>query len=156
MYLYKLLEKCKKNCWAWRIPNVTQTLFRLYPISHAAADAPICIECQALEMTFYDPNCQGCRVELERPNVGIPHVMAVLRQWVPQVTCRNFTSQTVWPDCQNLKVFGNIFRVYLVFGKFWNCFGKFCMPLGSFSLLLMNKYWKIIYPSCHTDHKVSY
>jgi hypothetical protein len=71
-----------------RFSNPFHTLshLRSYPISHVAADAPICIECQALEMTFYDPTCKGCRAELvDRPNVGVPHVMAILRQWVPQV-----------------------------------------------------------------------
>ena len=69
---------------------------RNFPISHAAADAPICIECQALEMNFYDPNCKGCRSELaDRSHVGVPHVMAILRQWVPQVGIFSSTGKLI-------------------------------------------------------------
>lgn len=41
-------------------------LCRNFPLSHGPAEAPICIECQALQLTFYDPNCVGCRSELVR------------------------------------------------------------------------------------------
>ena len=61
---------------------------REHPLSHPTVDAPICVECQALELTFFDPGCQGCRRELQaKPSSqnGIAHVFAVLRQWVPQV-----------------------------------------------------------------------
>ena len=39
------------------------------------------VECQALEMTFFDPGCDKCMKEMTSPS----HVLAVLRQWVPQV-----------------------------------------------------------------------
>ena len=58
---------------------------RGHALSHPTVDAPICVECQALEMTFYDPLCKGCRKELMSPESGVAHVFAVLRQWVPQV-----------------------------------------------------------------------
>ena len=54
---------------------------RLVPISHPVSNAPICIECQALELTFFDPGCEKCMLELTSPS----HILAVLRQWVPQV-----------------------------------------------------------------------
>lgn len=66
----------------------TSFVTRNHPIVHNAVDAPICLECRALELTFFDPSCPGCRAEIQAevdPNVGVAHVMAALRQWVPQV-----------------------------------------------------------------------
>ena len=58
------------------------------PIVHPAVDAPICPECQALEMTFFNPDCKGCQYELEtmaHHGIGIASIFAILRQWIPQV-----------------------------------------------------------------------
>ena len=58
------------------------------PIVHPAVDAPICPECQALEMTFFNPECGGCQNELEtmaHHGIGIASIFAILRQWIPQV-----------------------------------------------------------------------
>eukprot|EP00095_Tigriopus_kingsejongensis_P004171 maker-scaffold53_size449031-snap-gene-3.10 protein:Tk04171 transcript:maker-scaffold53_size449031-snap-gene-3.10-mRNA-1 annotation:"hypothetical protein BRAFLDRAFT_116178" len=72
-----------------KIPNVPilgqskQT--RGVPMTHQSLDAPICIECLALENTFFDPNCIGCRTALLSEKSEISHVFAVMRQWVPQV-----------------------------------------------------------------------
>ena len=46
------------------------------------------------------------------------------------------------PLWQILKIFGNIFKVYLVLGNFSALFGTISMLLGKFSLLKMAKYWK--------------
>ncbi len=59
--------------------------FRSHPLSHLPVDAPICIECQALEQTFFDPGCRGCRAALSAADATVAHVFAALRQWVPQV-----------------------------------------------------------------------
>ena len=59
------------------------------PIVHPAVDAPICPECQALEMTFFNPECKGCQNELEtmaHHGIGIASIFAILRQWIPQVS----------------------------------------------------------------------
>ena len=59
------------------------------PIVHPAVDAPICPECQALEMTFFNPDCKGCQHELEtmaHHGIGIASIFAILRQWIPQVS----------------------------------------------------------------------
>ncbi|TRY74970.1 hypothetical protein TCAL_11612 [Tigriopus californicus] len=53
--------------------------------THLSVDAPICIECLALENTFFDPNCKGCKSSLLCEDSKISHVFAVMRQWVPQV-----------------------------------------------------------------------
>lgn len=58
------------------------------PIVHPAVDAPICPECQALEMTFFNPECKACQNELEsmaHHGIGIASIFAILRQWIPQV-----------------------------------------------------------------------
>ena len=60
------------------------------PIVHPAVDAPICPECQALEMTFFNPECKACQNELEtmaHHGIGIASIFAILRQWIPQVGC---------------------------------------------------------------------
>ncbi len=54
---------------------------RSRPLTHASVDAPICVECRALELTFFDPTCEGCFAAL----ITVADVFAVLRQWVPQV-----------------------------------------------------------------------
>ncbi len=58
---------------------------RQHALSHPTVDAPICDECHALENTFFDPTCKGCRRKLQSRDADIAHVFSVLRQWVPQV-----------------------------------------------------------------------
>lgn len=58
---------------------------RAFPLTHPAVDAPICVECQALELTFFDPTCPGCRAQLLAASSDVAHVFSALRQWVPQV-----------------------------------------------------------------------
>ena len=58
------------------------------PIVHPAVDAPICPECQALDSTFFNPECKACQNELEtmaHHGIGIASIFAILRQWIPQV-----------------------------------------------------------------------
>ena len=57
-------------------------------MSHLPVDAPICLECQALDLTFFDPSCSGCRASLLAQEATVAHVFAALRQWVPQVQAR--------------------------------------------------------------------
>ncbi len=74
---------------------------RSRPVSHLPVDAPVCPECRALELTFCDPSCPGCRRELlgargaeggdgdrggDGGGDGVAAVFAALRQWIPQVT----------------------------------------------------------------------
>ena len=57
-------------------------------IHFSGVDTPICPECQALDMTFFNPECFGCQSELRKMadhGIGIASIMAVLRQWIPQV-----------------------------------------------------------------------
>ena len=37
---------------------------RTRPLTHPSVDAPICVECHALENTFFDPGCAGCKESL--------------------------------------------------------------------------------------------
>ena len=44
-------------------------------------------------MTFFNPECLGCQCELTKMadhGIGIASIMAVLRQWIPQVTIGGF------------------------------------------------------------------
>ena len=69
--------------------NLKTIPMRPSPIIHPGVDAPICPECQALEMTFFNPECRGCQSELRKMadhGIGIASIMAVLRQWIPQVS----------------------------------------------------------------------
>jgi len=59
---------------------------RSHAIAHPPVDAPLCLECRALELTFFDPNCPGCKRSLMSQDCDIGHVFAALRQWVPQVS----------------------------------------------------------------------
>ena len=72
-----------------KLITITKVPMRPTPIVHPAVDAPICPECQALEMTFFSPECAGCREELVKMShhgIGVASIMAILRQWVPQVS----------------------------------------------------------------------
>ena len=61
---------------------------------------------------------------------------------------RNFA--TLAKFCKSL---GNFEKLKLVFGNFVNLLGQIDKLLGKFPLLWMAQYWKIIYPSGHTDGK---
>ena len=57
--------------------------------------------------------------------------------------------RSVWPDlanfhhlCKYLKIFGNIFKVYLVWCKVFNSLRHNLYVIGQMSLLKMAKYWK--------------
>ena len=58
---------------------------RSHPMTHYPVDAPLCAECTALELTFFDPSCANCARALRSAGADIAHVFAALRQWVPQV-----------------------------------------------------------------------
>ena len=66
-------------------------------------------------------------------------------------------TELVWPDLTKCfyygnknKVFGNSWRVYIVFGKNFYLLWLIFMLLGKCSLFKIAKYWKIILPSGHT------
>ena len=50
----------------------------------------------------------------------------------------------ILPLRQNPESLGQFLRVYLLCAKFWTYFGKFCLPLGKFSLMKTAKFWKMI------------
>lgn len=54
------------------------------PMIHPCVDPPACESCQRLELSFFDPECPGCRSILENPNTTVPEIFSVLRQWTPQ------------------------------------------------------------------------
>ncbi|XP_065890295.1 CAP-Gly domain-containing linker protein 3-like isoform X2 [Dysidea avara] len=63
------------------------------PVSHPAADAPLCRDCQKMNLQFFDPTCGSCQDILLNPKTSIPQLFAVMRQWVPQ-TQRNMKMLT--------------------------------------------------------------
>ncbi|GAB6022100.1 CAP-Gly domain-containing linker protein 4 [Chamberlinius hualienensis] len=61
---------------------------RSWPLTHPPVDAPLCENCQQLDLEFFDPSCPGCGEILNHPQTTIAQIFACLRQWVPQ-TQRN-------------------------------------------------------------------
>ena len=57
---------------------------RTRPMIHPCLDPPLCEDCQKLELSFFDPECPGCRKILNNPNTKVPEIYAILRQWTPQ------------------------------------------------------------------------
>ncbi|XP_071953459.1 CAP-Gly domain-containing linker protein 4-like isoform X2 [Antedon mediterranea] len=55
------------------------------PMIHRVMEAPICQQCQRLDLSFFDPNCPGCHSILVDPNTEVAEIFAIIRQWVPQV-----------------------------------------------------------------------
>ncbi|CAG0888530.1 unnamed protein product [Darwinula stevensoni] len=74
--------RSEKGDHGWYYPGVGGP--RENPLTHPAVDAPLCEDCQGLQLTFFDPSCPGCRALLKSPATTIAHVFAILRQWVPQ------------------------------------------------------------------------
>ncbi|CAI8017268.1 CAP-Gly domain-containing linker protein 4 [Geodia barretti] len=60
-------------------------------MTHEPTEAPLCDECQAKDLCFFDPTCSGCQDLLLDSNTTISQLFAVMRQWVPQ-TQRNMSS----------------------------------------------------------------
>ncbi|XP_070563228.1 CAP-Gly domain-containing linker protein 4-like isoform X2 [Ptychodera flava] len=54
------------------------------PMVHTVQEAPLCNQCQRLDLTFFDPHCSGCYKILMDPSTTIAQIYAVIRQWVPQ------------------------------------------------------------------------
>ncbi|KAG8194224.1 hypothetical protein JTE90_024556 [Oedothorax gibbosus] len=57
---------------------------RLHPIIHPSSDAPLCKSCLQLDLPFFDPSCPGCLEVLKSPETTVPHIFAIVRQWMPQ------------------------------------------------------------------------
>ena len=57
---------------------------RTRPMIHPCLDPPLCEDCQKLELSFFDPDCPGCRKILNNSNTKVPEIYAILRQWTPQ------------------------------------------------------------------------
>jgi len=57
---------------------------RPHPITHPAVEAPLCSTCRTLDLSFFDPSCAGCTAILKSRETSIGHILAILRQWVPQ------------------------------------------------------------------------
>lgn len=66
------------------IPSRSYNPEREKPMIHPCVDPPACESCQKLELSFFDPECPGCRLILENPNTTVPEIFSVLRQWTPQ------------------------------------------------------------------------
>lgn len=66
------------------IPSRSYNPEREKPMIHPCVDPPACESCQKLELSFFDPECPGCRSILENPNTTVPEIFSVLRQWTPQ------------------------------------------------------------------------
>lgn len=66
------------------IPTHSYNPEREKPMIHPCVDPPACESCQKLELSFFDPECPGCRSILENPNTTVPEIFSVLRQWTPQ------------------------------------------------------------------------
>ena len=64
--------------------GVAYTPARTRPMIHPCLDPPLCEDCQKLELSFFDPECPGCRKILNNPNTKVPEIYAILRQWTPQ------------------------------------------------------------------------
>ncbi|XP_077981487.1 CAP-Gly domain-containing linker protein 3-like [Glandiceps talaboti] len=61
--------------------NVPQ---RENPTVHCVEEAPLCEQCQRLDLTFFDPHCPGCYNILMNQNTPVAQIYAIIRQWVPQ------------------------------------------------------------------------
>eukprot|EP00090_Calanus_glacialis_P040977 TRINITY_DN7180_c0_g1_i2.p1 TRINITY_DN7180_c0_g1~~TRINITY_DN7180_c0_g1_i2.p1 ORF type:complete len:672 (+),score=124.75 TRINITY_DN7180_c0_g1_i2:72-2087(+) len=57
---------------------------RPHPVSHPPIDAPLCLTCRQLDLSFFDPSCPGCSEILKSRETSIGQILAVMRQWVPQ------------------------------------------------------------------------
>lgn len=57
---------------------------RQHAIVYQATDAPACSQCRALDMPFFDTDCQGCLGILHHEDTSVPEIFAILRQWVPR------------------------------------------------------------------------
>ncbi|XP_019857361.1 PREDICTED: CAP-Gly domain-containing linker protein 3-like [Amphimedon queenslandica] len=54
------------------------------PVVHPCAEAPICEECRAADLCFFDPTCSSCQDVLSNPKTTISQLFAIMRQWIPQ------------------------------------------------------------------------
>merc|ERR1719347_728979 len=54
------------------------------PVSHPPVEAPLCVTCRTLDLSFFDPSCPGCSEILCSRDTSIGQVLAIMRQWVPQ------------------------------------------------------------------------
>lgn len=57
---------------------------RTFPIIHPTSDAPLCANCEQLELPFFDPSCPGCMEILKDQSTSISQIFAIIRQWMPQ------------------------------------------------------------------------
>jgi len=57
---------------------------RSHPVSHPPVDAPLCVTCRHLDLSFFDPSCPGCSEILKSRETSIGQILAIMRQWVPQ------------------------------------------------------------------------
>lgn len=54
------------------------------PVCHPPVDAPLCLPCRQLDLSFFDPGCPGCGEILKSRETSIGEILAIMRQWVPQ------------------------------------------------------------------------
>jgi len=67
------------------LERLKKPLSRDQPKCHPPADPPLCSDCQALDLSFFDPTCPGCQDILNNPRTSISEIFAIIRQWVPQI-----------------------------------------------------------------------
>lgn len=85
-----------------------QVVPREKPMIHPCVDPPICDGCHKLDLSFFDPDCPGCREILLNPNTSVGEIFAILRQWTPQAQ-QNVEFLVNEVRCLVVAVYGNMF-----------------------------------------------
>merc|ERR1711936_784570 len=87
-YLGTTALVCHEPCTSSPEPLVLEDDYtvapRSHPVSHPPVDAPLCVTCRHLDLSFFDPSCPGCSEILKSRETSIGQILAIMRQWVPQ------------------------------------------------------------------------
>ena len=76
-------------------------------MSHPPVDAPLCLTCRQLDLAFFDPSCPGCGEILRSRETSIPHILAIMRQWVPQTQVSPATNTLYYETCVLWNIWNN-------------------------------------------------
>ncbi|KAK2718779.1 CAP-Gly domain-containing linker protein 4-like isoform X2 [Artemia franciscana] len=66
------------------MPNFSSTKPKIHP----PIEAPLCADCRKMDLSFFDPECNGCRSLVSSSTTSVSEVFAILRQWTRQVQCK--------------------------------------------------------------------